>query len=83
LIFSREIRPEKNREIFDILKSHNILSSRYLQKRVETSIYKIAEIGNASAVAAAALARQVRRRGSHGTGKAEMSLKNLTTDAEG
>jgi len=31
LIFSREIRPEKNRENFDILQSHNKLSARYLR----------------------------------------------------
>jgi hypothetical protein len=30
LIFSREIRPEKNREIFGILQSHNKLSARHL-----------------------------------------------------
>jgi hypothetical protein len=31
LIFSREIRPEKKREIFDIFQSHNKLSARHLQ----------------------------------------------------
>jgi hypothetical protein len=47
LVFSREIRPGKNREISDILNSHNILSARHLQKSPETSIYKHAEIGKA------------------------------------
>jgi len=39
------MRPEKNRENFDILSSHNMLSARCLQKKAETSIYKNAEIG--------------------------------------
>jgi hypothetical protein len=47
LIFSREIRPEKNREIFRILQSHNMLSERWLQKQSETSIYSGAEFGQA------------------------------------
>jgi hypothetical protein len=57
LNFSRQIRPEKNSEIFRVLQSHNLFSARCLQKNSEASIYKAAEMG-----------------------KAEMSLKNLTTD---
>jgi hypothetical protein len=33
LIFSIEMCPEKNREIFGILQSHNKLSARYLHNR--------------------------------------------------
>jgi hypothetical protein len=51
--FLKKMRLEKNRENFDIFQSHNMLSARCLQKTVETSIYKNAEIGKASAVAAA------------------------------
>jgi hypothetical protein len=51
----------KNSEKFDILQSHNQLPARYLQKTDKPSIYKNAEMGKASAVAAAAMARQVRR----------------------
>jgi hypothetical protein len=52
--FLKRNAPEKNRENFRILQSHNQLSARWLQKKAETSIYKNAEIGKASAVAAAA-----------------------------
>jgi hypothetical protein len=45
--FFKRICPEKNREIFRILQSHNMLSTRYLQKNAETSIYKNTEIGKA------------------------------------
>jgi hypothetical protein len=61
--FLKKIRPGKNRENFDILNNHNMLSARCLQKKAETSIYNNAEMGKASAVAAAAMARPVRRRG--------------------
>jgi hypothetical protein len=40
LIFSREIRPETNREKFDILGSRNMLSTGQLQTTSESSIYK-------------------------------------------
>jgi hypothetical protein len=36
--------PEKNSENFRILQSHNLLSARCLQKTIEASIYKNAEI---------------------------------------
>jgi hypothetical protein len=36
-------RAEKNREIFGILNSHNLLSARRLQKNDEASIYNNAE----------------------------------------
>jgi hypothetical protein len=50
LIFSRQlslshIAPEKNREKFDILQSHNLLSERRLQKTIESSIYNNADFG--------------------------------------
>ena len=73
--------PEKNRENFRILQSHNILSSRKLQNNAEVSIYKNAEIGESirrrrsGFGATSPASRRLRR-----TGKAEMSLKNLTTD---
>jgi hypothetical protein len=44
---SRTPPPEKNSENFRILQRHNRLSARRLQKTVETSIYKNAEIGKA------------------------------------
>jgi hypothetical protein len=43
LIFSRAIRPEKNREISTVLQSHNMLPARCLQKTIEASIYNNAE----------------------------------------
>jgi len=63
LSFSRQlalknIAPEKNREKFDILQSHNMLSVRQLQKDTEASIYKHAETGKASAVATAMADRE-------------------------
>jgi hypothetical protein len=60
LIFSRAIRPEKNREIFGILKKHKLLSSRHLQKQLNVVLTKTAEIGKASAVAAAMADRESR-----------------------
>jgi hypothetical protein len=42
---------ENNREIFDILNSHNMLSARRLQKNPETSIYNGAEMGKADWIA--------------------------------
>jgi hypothetical protein len=41
------LQPRKSREYFDILNSHNLLSTRCLQKTVEPSIYNNAEIGKA------------------------------------
>jgi len=40
LNFSRAICLEKNREIFDILNNHNMLSAWQLQNNFEISIYK-------------------------------------------
>lgn len=37
------MRPGKNREISDILQSHNMLPARWLQKKAKTSIYRNAE----------------------------------------
>jgi hypothetical protein len=65
--------PRKNREIFGILNNHNMLPARQLQNTLKLVFTNKAEIGKASAVAAAAMARQVRRRGSHGgQGKQEL-----------
>jgi hypothetical protein len=43
LNFSREMCLPKNREIFDILNNHNMLSARWLQNRAKISIYNKTE----------------------------------------
>jgi hypothetical protein len=45
--FPKKIGPGKNREIFDILQSHNQLSTRHLQKQPTLVLTKTAEIGKA------------------------------------
>src|SRR5271157_1348187 len=63
--------PEKNSENFRILQSHNKLSARHLQKQLNVVLTKTLKLGKHPP------SRQPWR-----TGRAELSLKNLTTDSE-